>query len=162
MDGSWALAIALGHVRNAAAGFVAAEDPTGESLFLAAECLDLEGLYSEFGVVPEVVARDIGASESLDLAAEVLASVRPNVPLAVWAGMQALRRRAARACAVNWRFTLSSGVGAPAGIVVRGALALLTPRSPLIRISRSTVHRATSVCPCRRSSCQTFRTPYTP
>lgn len=78
-------------------------------MFPAAECLDLEGAsYSEFGVVPEVVACDIGASEPLESAAEVLASVRPNVPLAVWAGMQALRRRAARACAVNWRFTLSS------------------------------------------------------
>jgi len=96
VDGSLVLAIALGHVRNAAAAFVAAEDPTGESLFLAAECLDLEGMFSEFDVIPEVVDRDVGAPESLDLAAEVLASVRPNVPLALWAGLQALRRRAAR------------------------------------------------------------------
>ena len=96
MDGSLGLAIALGHVRNAVAAFVAAEDPTGESLFLAAECLDLEGLFSEFDVVPEVVDRDAGAPESLGLAAEVLASVRPHVPLALWASLQALRRRAAR------------------------------------------------------------------
>lgn len=42
-------------------------------------------------------------------------------------GMSATHSRSG-ACAVNWRFTLSSGVGAPAGIVVRGALALLTHR----------------------------------
>ena len=31
-DGSWALAVSLGHVRNAVVAFVAAEDPSGESL----------------------------------------------------------------------------------------------------------------------------------
>lgn len=96
MGGSWAFAVALGHVRNAVAAFVAAEDPSGESLFLAAECLDLEGLFSEFGVIPEVVDLEAGARESLDLAAEALAAVRPAVPLVLWAALQALRARAAR------------------------------------------------------------------
>ena len=32
-DGSWALAVSLGHVRNAVVAFVAAEDPSGASLF---------------------------------------------------------------------------------------------------------------------------------
>lgn len=98
MDGSLgsALAIALGHVRNAVAAFAEAEDPSGESLFLAAECLDLEGLFSEFYVVADVVDREVGARESLDLAAEALAAVRRTVPLVLWAGLQALRARAAR------------------------------------------------------------------
>ena len=55
VDGSWALGLALGHVRNAVVAFVAAEDPSGESLFLAAECLELEGLFAELGVEPELV-----------------------------------------------------------------------------------------------------------
>ena len=46
-DGSWALAVSLGHVRNAVVAFVAAEDPSGASLFLAAECLELEGLFAD-------------------------------------------------------------------------------------------------------------------
>lgn len=96
MDGSTAMGIALGHVRNAVAAFVAAEDSSGESLFLAAECLELEGLFSEFGVVAAVVDREVGALESLDLAAEALAAVRPSVPLVLWAGLQALRARGAR------------------------------------------------------------------
>ena len=43
MDELLALGLALGHVRSAVVAFVAAEDPSGESLFLAAECLELEG-----------------------------------------------------------------------------------------------------------------------
>ena len=40
VDGSWALAVALGHVRNAVVAFVAAEGVrSGESLFLAAAAL---------------------------------------------------------------------------------------------------------------------------
>jgi hypothetical protein len=35
------------------------------------------------------------------------------------------------------------------------------PRGPAVRISRSTVHRATP-WPCRRSSAWTFRAPQTP
>ena len=40
-DGSWALAVSLGHVRCAVVAFVAAEDSSGESLFLAADCLEV-------------------------------------------------------------------------------------------------------------------------
>ena len=78
MDGSWTLGVALGHVRNAVVAFVAADDPSGESVFLAAECLGLD------------------ASESLDAATAALAAVRPGVPLAVWAALQAVRTRAIR------------------------------------------------------------------
>lgn len=91
-----AMGIALGHVRNAVAAFAEADDPSGESLFLAAECLEVEGLFSEFGVVAEIVDREANALASLDLAVEALAAVRSSVPLVLWAGVQALRARAAR------------------------------------------------------------------
>lgn len=96
MDTSAGLGRALGHVRNAANAFWDAADPSGESLFLAADCLDVEGLFSELGVVPVVFDSDLGPLESLDRAAELLAAVRPAVPLAVWAAVQALRARATR------------------------------------------------------------------
>ena len=96
MDGSLDLARALGHVRNAVVAFVAAEDPSGESLFLAADCLDLEGLFADLGVEPEPVDPGASAIASLDAASEALAAARPVVPLAVWAGLQAVRARAVR------------------------------------------------------------------
>ncbi len=96
MDAPGGLGLAWGHVRNAAAAFLAVDDPSGECLFLAADCLDLEGLFSELGVAPEFVDETVDAIGSLDRAAAVLEAVRPGVPLAVWAGVQALRARAAR------------------------------------------------------------------
>lgn len=96
MDAAGGLGLAWGHVRNAAAGFLAVDDPSGECLFLAAECLDLEGLFSELGVAPEFVDESVDAAGSLDRAAAVLSAVRSGVPLAVWAALQALRARAAR------------------------------------------------------------------
>ena len=96
MNGSLELARALGHVRNAVVAFVAAEDPSGESLFLAAECLDLEGLFAQLGVEPELVDPGADALASLDCASDALAGASPLVPLALWAGLQAVRARAAR------------------------------------------------------------------
>jgi hypothetical protein len=96
VDGSWALAVALGHVRNAVVEFVSADDCSGESLFLAAECLDLEGLFAELGVEPEFVDPGPDAIESLEAASDVLDAARPVVPLAVWAGLQAVRAMAGR------------------------------------------------------------------
>ncbi len=95
-DGSWALAVSLGHVRNAVVAFVAAEDPSGESLFLAAECLELEGVFAELGVEPEFTDPGVDGIESLDAASDALAAARPVVPLALWAALQAVRARAAR------------------------------------------------------------------
>ena len=59
----------------------------------------------------------------------------------------------------NWRLTRSSGQGA-AGFwtVVFTVLPRTAPRSPIARISLSTVHRATAT-PSRRSCRQTFRAP---
>lgn len=96
MDGSLELARALGHVRNAVVAFVAADDPSGESLFLAAECLDLEGLFAELGVEPELLDPEPNGAESLNAASEALAAARPDAPLALWAGLQAVRARASR------------------------------------------------------------------
>ncbi len=96
MDGSLDLARALGHVRNAVVAFVAAEDPSGESLFLAGDCLDLEGLFADLGVEPELVDPGVDARASLDSASEALAAARPVAPLALWAGLQAVRARTAR------------------------------------------------------------------
>jgi hypothetical protein len=96
MDAPGGLGLAWGHVRNAAADLLVDDDPSGESLFLAAECLDLEGLFSELGVIPEFVDAGLDAVGSLDRAASALESVQPVVPLALWAALQALRTRAAR------------------------------------------------------------------
>ena len=96
VDGSLALAVALAHLRNAATAFVSADDPSGESLFLAADCLDREGLFADLGVEPEPVEPSVDAAASLDAASEALATARPVVPLAVWAGLQAVRARVAQ------------------------------------------------------------------
>ena len=96
MDESLALGLALGHVRSAVVAFVSADDPTGESLFLAAECLDLEGLFGDLGVVPQPVDSGVDATACLDAASDVLTAARPVVPLALWAALQAVRARAAR------------------------------------------------------------------
>ena len=96
MDELLALGLALGHVRSAVVAFVAAEDPSGGSLFLAAECLELEGLFADLRVEPALVDPGVDAIASLDAASEALVAARPVVPLALWAGLQAVRARAAR------------------------------------------------------------------
>ena len=87
MDAPGGLGFAWGHVRNATAAFLAVDDPTSESLFLAADCLDLEGLFTELG---------LDAAGSLSRASDLLEEIRPVVPRAVWAAMESLRARAAR------------------------------------------------------------------
>ena len=96
MDGPVGLGRALGHLRNASAAFLAADDLSSECLFLAAECLDLEGLFTELGVAPEFVDEGLDAAGSLSRAWALLEEIRPVVPLAVWVAVQALRARAAR------------------------------------------------------------------
>ena len=90
----------MGHVRNASAAFVAEQDGSGESLFLAAECLELEGLFADLGVVPELVDPGLGPVESLEAASRALADVSAlsagSVPLELWAGVEALRARVSR------------------------------------------------------------------
>jgi len=96
MDAPEDLGFAWGHVRNAAAAFLAVDDPSSECVFLAAECLDLEGLFTELGVAPEFVDEGLDAAGSLSRASALLQEIRPVVPLAVWVAVESLRARAAR------------------------------------------------------------------
>ncbi len=96
VDGSFALALALGHLRNAATAFLSADDPTGESLFLAAECRDLEAWFVELGVAPALLEPAGDPLEALDAASAALAGGGSFVPLGLWAGLQALRAGASR------------------------------------------------------------------
>ncbi len=95
MGGS-VLGLASGHVRNAAAGLLAVDDPSGESLFAFAECVDVEDLLARLGVVPEFVPGGLSPAESLDAAAALLDEVPELVPLGVWVAVQAVRARVRR------------------------------------------------------------------
>ena len=86
----------MGHVRNATSAFLAVDDPSSECLFLAVECLDLEGLFTELGVAPEFVDEGLDAAGSLSRASALREESRRVIPLAVWAALQTLRARAAR------------------------------------------------------------------
>jgi hypothetical protein len=96
MDAPGGLGFAWGHVRNATAAFLAVDDPSSECVFLAAECLDLEGLFTELGGAPELVDEGLDAAGSLSRASALLQEIRPVVPLAVWVAVESLRARAAR------------------------------------------------------------------
>lgn len=85
--------LALGHLRNAASGLLAVEDPTGEALFVFAECLDVEGLLGGLGVAPVFVPEGLSPAESLAAACELVDAAQPPVPLGVWAAVQGLRAR---------------------------------------------------------------------
>lgn len=80
----------MGHVRNAVAGFVATNDGSGESLFLAAECLELEGLFAELGVTPEPVDAELDAVESLRAASRERTEASFSVPRVVRDAVEAL------------------------------------------------------------------------
>jgi hypothetical protein len=77
MDAPGGLEFAWGHVRDATAAFLAVDDPSSECLFLAAECLDLEGLFAELGVAPEVVDQGLDAAGSLSRASALLGKIGP-------------------------------------------------------------------------------------
>ena len=96
VDGLPALAVAFGHLRNAATAFLAGDDPTGESRFLAAECRDLEAWVVELGVAPAVLEPAVAPVDALDAASAALAGGAAFVPLGLWAGLQALRAKASR------------------------------------------------------------------
>ena len=94
---SWSsLGLVSGHVRNAAAGLLAVEDPSGESLFAFAECVDVEDLLAGLGVVPEFVTAGLSPRESLDAAVALVAEARDEVPLGLWVALQAVRARVGR------------------------------------------------------------------
>ena len=96
MDKSSAVGRALGHVRNAVAVFVATNDSSGESLFLAAECLELEGVFADLGVAPEPVDAEVDALEWLRAASRELSEASSSVPRAVRDAVEALLARVSR------------------------------------------------------------------
>ena len=85
--------VALGHVRNAAAGLLSLDDPSGESLFAFAECVDVEDLLAGLGVVPEHVPEGLSPAESLATASDLLEGAPDVVPLGVWVALQGVRAR---------------------------------------------------------------------
>ena len=96
MDESSAVGRALGHVRNAVAAFVATDDGSGESLFLAGDCLELEGLFAEFSVTPEPVDTELEPVDSLRAASRELAEASSPVPPAVRDAVEALLAKASQ------------------------------------------------------------------
>ena len=90
------LAVVLGHVRNAVAAFARADDPTGESLFLVADCLELEGYLVGLGLAPIVVDPDPNGFACLASAAALLGDQPELVSPLVWESLQRLLARAER------------------------------------------------------------------
>lgn len=85
--------VALGHVRNAAAGLLAVEDPSGEALFAFAECVDVQDVLEGLGVVPVFVPEGLSPAESLAAASDLLERGPEVVPLGVWVALQGVRAR---------------------------------------------------------------------
>jgi hypothetical protein len=82
---------ALGHVRNATATLLGAEDQSSRSLLLGIAGLDLQGLFGE--VWPVWIEDDRTAAESLAEAEQLLAEVIDQVPLGLWAALVSLRQQ---------------------------------------------------------------------
>lgn len=87
----WALAEALGHIRNASAALLGAEDQSYPTLPLGIAGLDLQGLFGD--VWPAYIDDELTATESLAAAEHVLGEVADQVPLAIWAGLRSLRQQ---------------------------------------------------------------------
>lgn len=87
----WALAEALGHIRNATAALLGAEDQSCQTLLLGTAGLDVQSLFGD--VWPAYIDDELTAAESLAAAEHVLGEVSDQVPLAIWAGLRSLRQR---------------------------------------------------------------------
>lgn len=88
-----ALGLALGHVRNVTASLMAREDDTGEASFLAAQCVEIEGLLADLGAIPEFVEEGLDAASSLTRASMALASADGAVPLVARVAVRSLLAR---------------------------------------------------------------------
>ncbi|MCW5951372.1 MAG: hypothetical protein KIT69_03865 [Propionibacteriaceae bacterium] len=82
---------ALGHVRNATAALLGAEDQSNRSLLLGIAGLDLQSLFD--GVWPVWIDDGRTAAESLAEAERLLAEVIDQVPLGLWAALTSLRQQ---------------------------------------------------------------------
>lgn len=83
---------ALGHLRNATAALLGAQDQDKESLLLGIAALEVQGLFGD--VWPTYIADGRTVAESLAEAERILGEVIDHVPLALWAGLRSLRERA--------------------------------------------------------------------
>ncbi len=87
----YAFSDALGHVRNATATLLSAEDQSNRSLLLGIAGLDLQGLFGD--TWPVWIEDDRTAAESLAEAERLLAEVVDQVPLGLWAALVSLRQQ---------------------------------------------------------------------
>lgn len=78
------LAEALGHLRQAAHQLLAADDPTGRSMALATEILDIENLLEELGIEPAWVPTSPAPAQSLTAAARLLSNAADMLPSDIW------------------------------------------------------------------------------
>ena len=87
----YALSEALGHVRNATAALLGAQEQSSRSLLWGIAGLDLQSLFGD--TWPVWIDDDRTAAESLAEAERLLAGVIDQVPLGVWAALTSLRRQ---------------------------------------------------------------------
>lgn len=87
----YAFSEALGHVRNATAALLGAEDQSRRSLLWGIAGLDLQGLFGD--TWPVWINDDRTAADSLAEAERLLAGVIDRVPLGLWAALTSLRRQ---------------------------------------------------------------------
>ena len=87
----YALSEALGHVRNATASLLGAEDQSSRSLLWGIAGLDLQSLFGD--IWPVWIDDDRTAAESLAEAERLLTGVIDQVPLGLWAALTSLRQQ---------------------------------------------------------------------
>ena len=87
----YALSEALGHVRNATAALLGAQDQSSRSLRWGIAGLDLQGLFGD--VWPVWIDDDLTAAESLAAAERLLGGVIDQVPLGLWSALRSLREQ---------------------------------------------------------------------
>jgi hypothetical protein len=84
------LSQALGHLRQAAHQLLVQTDPTGQTLRLACQILDIENSLEEVGIRPVWVAAASSASDSTIAAIRLLTRSPQAVPSDVWPALENL------------------------------------------------------------------------
>lgn len=82
------LAEALGHLRQAAHQLLLDLDPTGQSLDLAIQLLDLENGLSELGTEPTCVPSTNSVQDSMRTAGQLLTRNAHRVPSEIWPALK--------------------------------------------------------------------------
>lgn len=81
---------AMGYIRVAISDLLAADDPTGRSLELAGQALDIEEAFDEMNVEPTYIEPGIETKVALATAAALLQQSPSQVPLGVWGRLRRL------------------------------------------------------------------------